>query len=194
MIKTDTQLKQHIEEELRWGPKISHRGRKSFPTTQNLGSTNIPTIATPEFGSCFAAPTVFKAAAMLTLLMGAVLHSLDIILGKQRFLRDVFSPQVEVVFSGLMIIASTAGWMSWRHFTGSRWMRVVYGFSLVLITLSIPIHVRSVVIWSTGWVGSFPKYYSQVEGPMFFALMVLVSRMRFHGPARAVTTGQRSFE
>jgi hypothetical protein len=75
-----------------------------------------------------------------------------------------------------------SGWLSWKRFTGSPWMRVVYGFALVLITLSIPIHVRSVVIWSTGWVGSFPKYYSHVEVPMFLALMVLVSRLRFHGP------------
>ncbi len=120
--------------------------------------------------------------AILTFLLGAVLHSLNIILGPQRFLRDVFSPRVEVVFAMLMIIASVSGWMSWKRFTGNPWMRVVYGFALVLITLSIPIHVRSVVIWSTAWVGSFPKYYSHVEVPMFLALMVLVSRLRFHGP------------
>jgi TRAP-type uncharacterized transport system fused permease subunit len=138
---------------------------------------------TPKLGSRFEAPTIFKAVAMLTFLLGAVLHSLNIILGPQRFLRDVFSPHVEVVFALLMIIASVSGWLSWKRFTGSRWMRVVYGFALVLITLSIPIHVRSVVIWSTGWVGSFPKYYSHVEVPMFLALVVLVSRLRFHGPS-----------
>jgi len=62
---------------------------------------------------------------------------------------------------------------------------LVYWFALILITLSIPIHVRSVVIWSTAWVHAFPKYYSHVETPMFLALAYAVTRFRFRGERSA---------
>ena len=48
---------------------------------------------------------------------------------------------------------------------------------LVLITLSIPIHLRSVIAWSTQYL--FPPAYSIVEIPMFLGLAYVVTRLRF---------------
>jgi len=60
----------------------------------------------------------------------------------------------------MMIVAAISGWVSLKRLSSRGLLRVVYWFALILITLSIPIHVRSVVIWSTAWVHAFPKYYS----------------------------------
>jgi len=125
------------------------------------------------------APSWFKVTAMIVFTIGALLHGSNVVFGPERFLRDIFVPSVEVIFSLLMIIATIAGWMSWSRFTGSRAMRIAYGFALVFITISVPIHLRSVFIWSTNWASSFPKYYSHAEIPLFLALIWLTNRFRF---------------
>ena len=79
----------------------------------------------------------------------------------------------------MMIVAAISGWMSLKRLSSRGLLRVVYWFALILITLSIPIHVRSVIIWSTAWAPAFPKYYSHVEAPMFLALTYAVTRFRF---------------
>ncbi|HRI67113.1 MAG TPA: hypothetical protein PK156_22870 [Polyangium sp.] len=125
------------------------------------------------------APSWFKVTATIVFSIGALLHGSNVVFGPERFLRDIFVPSVEVIFSLLMTIATIAGWMSWSRFTGGRAMRFAYGFALVFITISVPIHLRSVFIWSTSWAASFPKYYSHAEIPLFLALIWLTSQFRF---------------
>ena len=52
-------------------------------------------------------------------------------------------------------------------------------FMLVLVTLSIPIHLRSAVVWSTHYITLFPPAYSVVEIPLFLGLSYLVARLKF---------------
>lgn len=125
------------------------------------------------------APALFKTTAIEVFALGALLHGSNVVLGPERFLRDVFVPPVEVIFAMLMLIASIAGWMSWSRFEGSRALRFAFGFALVFITISVPLHARSVVIWSTSWAAAFPKYYSHAEIPLFFLLIGLTSQFRF---------------
>jgi Ni/Fe-hydrogenase subunit HybB-like protein len=126
-----------------------------------------------------AAPTVYKVTATTVFLMGFVLHLTNVVIGPDRLVPNVFSPKVEIAFAVMMIVAAVSGWMSLKRLTSRGALRVVYWVALLLITLSIPIHVRSVVLWTTAWVHSFPKYYSHVETPMFLALAYLVNRFRF---------------
>jgi hypothetical protein len=122
---------------------------------------------------------IYKGSAMVTFVCGAALHSTNLALGPDRLVREVFTPSVEIFFAALMIFTSIAGWSVWKKFEGSRFTRVFYGFTLVFITLSIPIHVRSVVTWSTRWVHAFPRWYSVAEVPLFVVLTWGVSRLRF---------------
>jgi hypothetical protein len=147
-----------------------------------MNTTNTPATANhlPD------APSWFKITAMIVFALGAMLHGSNVVLGPDRFLQEVFLPPVEVGFSLLMLIASIAGWMSWPRFHGSRAMRVAYGFALVFITISVPIHVRSVAIWNTSWAASFPKYYSHAEIPLFLALIWLTTQFRFGSQARSL--------
>src|SRR5437762_9609125 len=116
------------------------------------------------------APFVYKVTAVCVFLMGFALHLTNVVIGPDRLVAHVFTPRVEIVFATLMIVGAIAGWMSLRCLESRGVLRVVYWLALGLITLSLPIHVRSVVIWSTDWVHAFPKYYSHVEMPMFLAL------------------------
>jgi hypothetical protein len=111
--------------------------------------------------------------------MGVALHLTNVIIGPDRLVAEVFSPGVEIVFSFMMIAAAASGWLSLKRLINRGAMRVVFWFALVMITLSIPIHLRSVVLWSTAWVHAFPKYYSHVEVPMFLGLAYAVARFRF---------------
>jgi hypothetical protein len=122
--------------------------------------------------------------------MGFALHLTNVVIGPDRLLATVFSPRVEIVFAVMMIVAAISGWMSLRRLSSRGVLRVVYWFALVMITLSIPIHVRSVIIWSTAWARAFPKYYSHVETPMFLALAYAVTRFRFRN-GLASSTAQR---
>ena len=108
-------------------------------------------------------PAVYRIAAITVFLMGFALHLTNVVIGPERLIATVFTPWVEIVFAILMIVAAIAGWMSLKRLTSRGALRVVYWLTLILITLSIPIHVRSVVIWSTAWAPSFPKYYSHVR-------------------------------
>ena len=125
------------------------------------------------------APFVYRVTAVCVFLMGFALHLTNVVIGPDRLVAKVFSPRVEIVFAVMMIVAAISGWMSLKRLSSRGLLRVVYWFALILITLSIPIHVRSVIIWSTAWVHAFPKYYSHMETPMFLALAYAVTRFRF---------------
>jgi len=127
------------------------------------------------------APLVYRITAICLFLMGFALHLTNVIIGPDRLIATVFSPRVEIVFAALMIVAAISGWMSLTRLSNRGLFRVIYWVALLLITLSIPIHLRSVVIWSTAWVHAFPKYYSHVEAPIFLALACAVTRFRFRG-------------
>jgi hypothetical protein len=122
---------------------------------------------------------VYKLTACTVFLMGFALHLTNVMIGPDRLVANVFSPRVEIVFAAMMIVAAISGWISLKRLASRGGLRVVYWFALILITLSIPIHVRSVAIWSTAWVHAFPTYYSHVEAPMFLALAYAVTRFRF---------------
>src|ERR1700755_563885 len=104
---------------------------------------------------CMKAPWVFKVSALVTLGMGAGLHTLAIVIGRERFVREVFTPAFDAVFAVPMIIAAVAGFLSWRRFEGSRLQRAGFVLLLVLFTASVPIHVRTLVTWSTDYVLGF---------------------------------------
>src|SRR5438067_8736133 len=99
---------------------------------------------------------VYKLSACCVFLMGFALHLTNVVIGPDRLVASVFTPRVEIAFASMMVVAAISGWMSLKRLASHGALRVVYWFALVMITLSIPIHVRSVVIGSTAWVHAFP--------------------------------------
>lgn len=56
---------------------------------------------------------------------------------------------------------------------------------MFMLIVSVPIHLRTAVTWSTGYLTAFPTWYSIVEIPMFLVLVLMVSRLRFGGAQNA---------
>jgi uncharacterized membrane protein len=135
---------------------------------------------------------LFRATAVLIFLTGAILHSVRLLIGVERLTSHYLTPPVDGFFGFLMLVCAVAGWLSFRHFTGSSLVRAGLIFCLVLMTVSVPIHLWSLVVWGTRHFESAPPWYSAAEIPMFLGLAYLVSRLRLredndalaHGSAR----------
>jgi hypothetical protein len=127
------------------------------------------------------APKVYRATAIIIFLIGAGIHSLRLMIGPERLSDEYFTPPVDGAFGLLMLVSAVAGWRSFRRFSGSPALRVAFLVGLVMITISIPIHLRALAVWSTRYIVHFPAWYSVAEIPLFLCLAYLVTRLRFRG-------------
>jgi hypothetical protein len=126
-------------------------------------------------------PKFYRATATVIFLIGAGIHSLRLMIGAERLSEKYFTPPIDGAFGLLMLVSAVAGWRSFRRFSGSRALRVGFLSGLVMITISIPIHLRALVVWSTHYIVNFPAWYSVAEIPLFLCLAYLVMRLRFRG-------------
>ena len=127
------------------------------------------------------APQLFKLAASLTFAIGVVLHCARLILGFDRLIQGYFTPPVDIAFGVLVLIAAVLGVMSWRRYSGGRAGRLFYGFCMFMLIISVPIHLRTALTWSTDYIRAFPAWYSMIEVPMFLAMSIFVTRLKFDG-------------
>jgi hypothetical protein len=78
-----------------------------------------------------------------------------------------------------MLIAAIAGLLSWRRYSGGRAGRFVYGFMMLILIGSLPLHFRFWVVWNTDLLLAFPAWYSPAEVPMFLTLSYIATRLQF---------------
>ena len=137
---------------------------------------------TPDVqGTLFSAraPATFKAMAIVTFAFGAAIHALRLIIGIEAIVAYVLTPPVDVAFGVFIAGTAAVGLMSWRRYSGGKVGRVGYAFAMFMLIVSVPIHLRTALTWSTAYLTAFPTWYSIVEIPMFLALVLMVSRLRF---------------
>jgi hypothetical protein len=125
------------------------------------------------------APTLFKVAASATFATGFAIHTTRLIIGVERIVREVMTPPVDIAFGFLILTAAIPGVMSWRRYSGGRAGRILYGFMMFILVVSVPIHFRTMLTWSTEYLTAFPVWYSAAEVPMFLALSYLAARLKF---------------
>ena len=125
------------------------------------------------------APSVFKTAAAVTFALGVVMHTTRLLIGVENMVRYVMTPPVDIAFAVVVLIAAIPGWLSWRRYSGGRAGRLAYGFMMFMLIISLPIHFRTLLTWSTEYLMAFPTWYSAIEVPMFFALSVTAARLKF---------------
>ena len=125
------------------------------------------------------APAVFKAMAIATFAFGAAIHTLRLIIGIEAIVAHVLTPAVDVAFGAFIAATAVAGLKSWRRYTGGKVGRAGYAFAMFMLIVSVPIHLRTALTWSTSYLTAFPTWYSIVEAPMFLALVLMVSRLKF---------------
>jgi hypothetical protein len=127
------------------------------------------------------APAVFKAMAIATFAFGATIHTLRLIIGIEALVAHVLTPAVDVAFGAFIAGTAVAGLKSWRRYSGGKAARAGYAFAMFMLIVSVPIHLHTALTWSTAYLTAFPTWYSIVEIPMFLALVLMVSRLRFGG-------------
>jgi hypothetical protein len=129
-------------------------------------------------------PAVFKATASGVFALGALIHLGRMIVGLERWQQEVFTPPVDIAFGLVIIVPAVAGVLSWRLYSGGWPGRIVFGFAMFLLIVSVPLHLRTLLTWSTEYLLAFPFWYSAVEVPMFAALSYAMTQLRFSVPTQ----------
>lgn len=124
-------------------------------------------------------PAMFKTAAALTFATGVVIHVGRIIVGREEWVRLVFTPPVDIAFGVLILTATIPGLMCWRRYEGGRGGRLFYGFAMFMLIVSVPLHLRTIFTWNTDYLIAFPYCYSAIEVPMFAAMSYMATQLRF---------------
>jgi hypothetical protein len=127
------------------------------------------------------APTAFKALASLTFAIGVVIHTLRVIIGVENIVRYVMTPPADVAFGVVILAATIPGILSWRRYSGGLGQRVLYGFMMFILIISVPLHLATIMTWSTEYLTNFPVWYSVAEIPMFTALAYFAQKLKFDG-------------
>jgi len=124
-------------------------------------------------------PAVFKVTASGVFALGALIHIGRMIVGLERWQQEVFTPPVDIAFGLVIIVPAVAGVLSWRLYSGGWGGRIVFGFAMLLLLISVPLHLRTILTWSTEYLLAFPFWYSAVEVPMFAVLSYAMTQLRF---------------
>src|SRR5262245_26749281 len=124
-------------------------------------------------------PAVFKTTASGIFALGALIHIGRMVVGLDRWQQEVFTPPVDIAFGLLIIVPAVAGVLSWRLYSGGWGGRIVFGFAMLLLLISVPLHLRTILTWSTEYRLAFPCWYSAIEVPMFVVLSYAMTQLRF---------------
>jgi hypothetical protein len=151
-----------------------------------LGRTTMVNIDQPRIRvGVSGAPAIFKATASAVFALGALIHIGRMIVGLKPWQQAVFTPPVDIAFGLLIIVPAVAGVWSWRRYRGGWGGRIVFGFALFLLIISVPLHLRTILTWSTEYLLSFPFWYSAIEVPMFAALSYAMTQLQFTAPLQS---------
>lgn len=122
---------------------------------------------------------VFKATASGVFALGACIHIGRMLFGLEQWQQQVFTPPVDIAFGAIIVIPAVTGALCWRRYDGGWGGRAVYTFAMFLLIISVPLHLRTALTWSTEYLNAFPFWYSAIEVPMFLALSFAVTRLKF---------------
>jgi hypothetical protein len=129
---------------------------------------------------------VFRGTALITLGTGIVLHVSSLIMGRDAFVQQLFTPTFDAIFAIPMTIAGVSAiWLYRSAIFPALWQRLVYIFIAFYFTLSFFLHLSTLITWDTGYVLGFPAWYPIVALTMMVSLSTFVIRQRFADvPAR----------
>lgn len=118
-------------------------------------------------------------ALILSFLSGIALHATALWVGQERFVADIFTPGLDAFLFLLITYGAVMAAIFWRRFDLRTWPRRV-GFAIVVgyALVSVPIHVRSILAWSTDWVLAFPPWYSAVVIPVQVVFLGIMLALR----------------
>jgi hypothetical protein len=125
------------------------------------------------------APRLFKASAASVFALGSLIHTGRMLVGLEEWTRDYFTPPVDIAFGAVIIVPAITGLMAWKRYSGGWGGRLLYTFAMLLVLVSVPLHLRTALTWSTEYLNAFPFWYSAIEVPMFLVLAFGMTRLKF---------------
>jgi hypothetical protein len=105
--------------------------------------------------------------------------------GREEWVHRYFTPPVDIAFGAIILLAAVPGVMSWRRYSGGRFGRIVYGFAMVMLIVSVPLHLKTIFTQSTDYLIPFPIWYSLIEIPLFAFLSYSMTRLEFDGAKKS---------
>jgi hypothetical protein len=123
----------------------------------------------------------FKPAAMVTIGLGFCLHLYRIVFGDDMTLRNVLNPSTDALLLIPMTYSAVTGILIWRRvaFVNTP-HKAFFTWSLVYITLSVPLHVYFGLIKGdvSFYLRFFGVWFSYVLLPFYVALLAMFWRLR----------------
>ena len=134
--------------------------------------TTAPTQSRPSFAETYRERGYFfKAAAMLTIGLGVLIHLLRIIFGDDFAMQYVVTPTTDKILLVPMTYAAVTGILLLvrnRVVFANKRHRALFTGSVVYIAGSVPLHIYcSYIIWDTSLMRWFPMWFS------YFLLIVV---------------------
>ncbi len=122
----------------------------------------------------------FRQAAIITLISGMYLHVTSLFIGRDLLRQYILTPGFDMALAIPMTYAGIVGWISWKQVSFEHgWQKFLYGFILVYFTISIPIHVQTLLTQSTAYINAFPDWYSYFVLALMSAMLVFILNLSY---------------
>ena len=124
--------------------------------------------------------TLLKPMVAAVLLTGIYLHTSRLVFGPQLVLEHLLTPKFDIVFVVPMTLAMLLLWAGlWQLNFSTPAMRVVYIVIAFYFTISVPVHVRTMLAGNVEQFKVFPGWYSLVILPVLVSMLALILKVRF---------------
>ena len=119
--------------------------------------------------------------AGLILFCGVLVHLTALIIGRVKFLRYVFTPLFDSIFSIPMAFAGIAGIVLWKNVCFDKpWKKISYWIGMFYLVASIPLHIQTIITQDTTYINKFSESYSYFIIPvMLFFSWLFLTQVKF---------------
>ena len=118
--------------------------------------------------------------SILIFLSGATLHITALIIGREKFLAYVFTPLFDSIFGVPIAFAGIAGILLWKNMLLDKtWKKIVYWVCMFYMTMSIPLHIQTIITQDTTYINNFPETYSYFIIPVMLFFAWFLSQVKF---------------
>ena len=119
--------------------------------------------------------------AGLILFCGVLVHLTALIIGRVKFLRYVFTPLFDSIFSIPMAFAGIAGIVLWKNVRFDKpWKKISYWIGMFYLVASIPLHIQTIITQDTTYINKFSESYSYFIIPvMLFFSWLFLTQVKF---------------
>jgi hypothetical protein len=119
--------------------------------------------------------------AGLIFLTGVAIHVTALIIGREKFLKYVFTPLFDSIFGIPMAFAGIAGIILWKNVSLDKtWKKIAYRIGMFYLVASIPLHIQTIITQDISYINRFPEIYSYFIIPvMLFFSVLFLTQVKF---------------